>query len=124
MRPGGELGVQQDMCRVWHRQKLWNFHNGPLKEFCFANLWLVGGKCKVSWSRVCRPIASRGLGIHDLFSFSHALRLRWLWLEWTSLDKLWNGSELPVDDTDRALFAVAMKVTVRNGQQADFWNSS
>lgn len=32
--------------------------------------------------------------------------------------------ELPVDDTDRALFAAATSVTVRNGNRAAFWTSS
>lgn len=32
--------------------------------------------------------------------------------------------ELPVDDTDRALFAAATRVTVRNGRKARFWTSS
>jgi hypothetical protein len=40
------------------------------------------------------------------------LCLRWLWGQWK---KPWCGSELPVDDVDRALFAAATRVKVRNG---------
>jgi hypothetical protein len=43
---------------------------------------LHGGKCKVNWSRVCRPLKHGGLGIIDLQRFGGALRLRWLWYEW------------------------------------------
>lgn len=43
-----------------------------------------GGKCKVNWPTVCSPLENGGLGILDLNRFSRALRLRWLWLAWTS----------------------------------------
>jgi hypothetical protein len=39
---------------------------------------LQGGKCKVSWNRVCRPLNRGGLGVVDLERFGRALRLRWL----------------------------------------------
>lgn len=102
------------------------------KEFDKARrsfLWagsqgLHGGKCKVNWPRTCLPTSKGGLGIIDLDRFSRALRLRWLWYTWTSPDKPWVGSELPVDDTDRALFAAATRVSVRNGKLASFWKSS
>lgn len=50
---------------------------------CF--LWaqeeeLSGGKCKVSWSKVCSPLDKGGLGVLDLERFNSALRQRWLWL--------------------------------------------
>ena len=33
-----------------------------------------------------------GLGILDLDLFSRALRLRWLWYEWTDSDRAWVGT--------------------------------
>ena len=56
--------------------------------------------------------------------FSRALRLRWLWYEWTADDKPWVGSETLNDDTDRCLFNAATKVTVGDGHKASFWGSS
>jgi hypothetical protein len=49
---------------------------------CF--LWvgdqqLIGGKCKVNWTRSCLPKECGGLGIPNLDKFARALRLRWLW---------------------------------------------
>jgi hypothetical protein len=83
-----------------------------------------GGKCKVNWQRVCRPMNRGGLGISDLGKIGRALRLRWIWGQWKSPDKAWCGSELPTDSIDEALFAVATKVTVHNGSTAKFWQSS
>jgi hypothetical protein len=52
---------------------------------------VTGGKCKVAWAKVCRPKNMGGLGILDLEKFARALRLRWLWMEWTSPDRQWIG---------------------------------
>ena len=60
----------------------------------------------------------------DLERFGRALRLRWLWFSWTNPEKPWSTSELPVDNTDRALFAAATRVRVNNGKKALFWHSS
>lgn len=78
---------------------------------------LHGGKC-------CRPVKQGGLGVLDLERFGRALQLRWLWFTWTNTEKPWVGSELPIDDTDRALFAAATKVTINNGKKAMFWKST
>jgi hypothetical protein len=95
------------------------------KRFLWAgNQQLHGGKCKVSWARVCRPLRRGGLGILDLERFGHALRLRWLWFQWKEPDKVWAGSDLPIDSTDEALIAVATRVCVHNGKRAKFWTSS
>jgi hypothetical protein len=72
-----------------------------------GNQDLHGGQCKVNWARVCRPLHCGGLGIMDLECLSRALRIRWLWFQWKTLEKPWCQSELPVDDTDCALFAAA-----------------
>ena len=83
-----------------------------------------GGKCKVNWSRVCRPKVLGGLGILDLEKFARALRLRWLWQEWTAPDKPWVGLDTPNDDIDRRLFNAATEVTIGDGKKARFWSSS
>jgi hypothetical protein len=57
---------------------------------CFlwaGNQDLHSGKCKVSWTRVCRPLSCGGLGILDLKRFSRALRIRWLWYQWKTSEK-------------------------------------
>jgi hypothetical protein len=64
------------------------------------------------------------MGILDLDKFVHALRLCWLWLEWTALDKPWVGLETPNDEVDRSLFNVATKVTIGDRHKASFWTSS
>lgn len=95
------------------------------RRFLWAgNQEMHGGKCKVNWTKTCLPVDRGGLGVIDLERFSRALRLRWLWFSWTNPEKPWVGSEIPVDDTDRALFAAATKVTVLNGKKTSFWKSS
>jgi hypothetical protein len=37
-----------------------------------------GGRCHVSWSRVCRHIEHGGLGIRNMDKAGLALRMRWL----------------------------------------------
>jgi len=83
-----------------------------------------GGKCKVNWSKTCLPAELGGLGILELERLGRALRLRWLWYQWTNPEKPWSGADLPVDDTDRTLFAAATRVQVHNGKKALFWKSS
>ena len=83
-----------------------------------------GGSCKVSWERVCSPIEHGGLGILDLYKFSCALRLRWLWHAWNSPERPWAGTELPCDASHHALFSAATAVTIGNGKMASFWHSA
>ena len=52
---------------------------------CRAFFWagtdaVSGGKCVVSWQRVCRPKQLGGLGIMDLSKHGLDLRMRWEWL--------------------------------------------
>lgn len=84
---------------------------------------LTGGKCKVAWTNVCKPIVYGGLGIVELERFGRALRLRWLWYAWDSRSRPWEGLDLPVDKDDIALFNAATVVAVGNGQRASFWSS-
>jgi hypothetical protein len=95
------------------------------KHFLWAgHQRLHGGKCNVSWPRVCRPLTHGGLGMVDLERFGRALRLRWLWFQWKCPDNAWNGSELPIDSVDESLFAAATRVHIHNGKKAKFWTSS
>jgi hypothetical protein len=80
-----------------------------------------GGKCKVSWKKVCRPKHLGGLGIHCIESFGTALRLRWMWQKWKHQDKPWAHMTLPSTPKERALFAAATNITIGNGQTARFW---
>jgi hypothetical protein len=94
---------------------------------CF--LWagdgeITGGKCKVAWPLIARPVQVGGLGILDLERFSRALRLRWLWLAWSSNQRPWVGMKLTIDETDIALFTAATRVSVHDGRKASFWLSS
>lgn len=84
---------------------------------------LTGGKCKVSWIKVCSPTPNGGLAIIDLEKFSRALRLRWMWYSWEKREKPWKGMELPLDRDDIALFNAATRVELGNGDKALFWTS-
>lgn len=55
-----------------------------------------GGHYLVQWPKIMRPKQFGGLGILDLDLFSRALRLRWLWYQWTSPDRPWVGTTSPV----------------------------
>jgi hypothetical protein len=83
---------------------------------------ITGGKCKVNWARTTLPKNLGGLGVLNLDKFARALRLRWL--EWTTLEKAWAGTDVPCDDADRLLFANCTHITLGDGNKADFWNSS
>jgi hypothetical protein len=63
-----------------------------------------GGHCLVNWPTVARPKEWGGLGIPDLDKFGRALRLRWLWLEWTDSSRPWSGTDVPCNREDRLLF--------------------
>jgi len=83
-----------------------------------------GGHCLVRWAKTNRPKKFGGLGILDLELFSRALRLRWLWLEWTEQDRPWVGMEVPCDSVDRQLFRASTVCVVGDGRKASFWKSS
>ena len=93
-----------------------------------AFLWagcdkVTGGKCKINWERVCRPKIMGGLGILNLWKFATALRLRWLWFEWSATPKPWVGLGTPCDEADRDLFAACTTVKIGDGSKALFWKS-
>ena len=64
-----------------------------------------------------------GLGIPNLERFARALRLRWLWHEWTLPNKAWLGTKTPCDDTDHLLFAACTTISISNGKRTSFWHS-
>lgn len=95
------------------------------RRFLWAgNDEISGGKCKVGWPAVAKPVEYGGLGIIDLTAFSRALRLRWLWFQWANPERPWSGAELPIDAVDLAMFNAATVVKVNNGNKALFWKSS
>ena len=65
-----------------------------------------------------------GLGILDLEKFGRALRLRWLWQDWTDESKPWTGSELPYNKDDRLLFNASTTITIGDGAKARFWHDN
>ena len=83
-----------------------------------------GGHCLVNWTKSARPKSLGGLGILDLERFSRALRLRWLWLNWTDSNRPWAGSQIPCDKIDAALFRASTSVTVGNGLKTNFWHDA
>jgi hypothetical protein len=85
---------------------------------------ISGGKCKVNWIRTTLPKDCGGLGILDLNKFATALRLRWLWHEWTSPEKSWVGTEVPCTEKDRLLFAACTSIKIGNGHKTSFWHSA
>ena len=78
----------------------------------------------MAWKQVRRPTKLGGLGVLDIYKFSRALRLRWLWQSWKSGNKPWVGMEIPCTNTDRRLFDAATKITIGNGAKALFWHSA
>nr|XP_020175063.1 uncharacterized protein LOC109760665 [Aegilops tauschii subsp. strangulata] len=62
-----------------------------------------------------------GLGILDLEKFSRALRLRWLWHSWKSLDRPWVGMEVPCEESDKAAFSAMTMITIGDGRTTTFW---
>ncbi|KAM0919143.1 hypothetical protein ACQ4PT_008401 [Festuca glaucescens] len=85
---------------------------------------LAGGKCKIAWSKVCSPLDRGRLGLPNLSLFGRALRLRWLWYEWTYRGRPWVGMPIPCDRTDRDLFAAATRVRIGDGTKASFRDST
>ncbi|WVZ88443.1 hypothetical protein U9M48_034964 [Paspalum notatum var. saurae] len=83
-----------------------------------------GGHCLVKWTKAARPKILGGLGILDLERFSRALRLRWLWFQWTDPLRPWVGTTPPCDSTDAALFKASTEVTIGIGRLASFCHDS
>lgn len=74
----------------------------------------------------------RGLG-HGLFSqgvrgtwglMNAALRTRWCWLSRTELWRPWQGLPLDIEQLSVDIFEAATTVTLRSGQETDFWEDT
>ncbi|PVH32720.1 hypothetical protein PAHAL_9G468800 [Panicum hallii] len=78
-----------------------------------------GGRCLVRWTKTMRPKK-----FVDLDLFGRALRLRWLWFQWTAPERPWVGTEPPVNAVDKQLFRASTTVTLGDGEMASFWQSS
>ena len=83
-----------------------------------------GGHCLVNRPIVSKPKELGGLGVPDLEKFGRALRLRWLWQDWTDPTKPWASMDLPCKPADRLLFNPSTIVTLRDGKKAQFWHHS
>jgi hypothetical protein len=83
---------------------------------------ISGGKCKVAWTDVTKPVEFGGLGVIELQRFSRALRLRWLWFQWTNPEWPWNGTEVSVDLIDLALFNAVTAISIGDGRKTSFWH--
>jgi hypothetical protein len=57
----------------------------------------------------------------NLRLLNQALRLRWLWLQKTMMDKPWDGLEIGISDMATGLGLAALRCTIGNGRRASFW---
>jgi hypothetical protein len=80
-----------------------------------------GGHCLVAWGRVCRPLEIGGLSISGLKELGWALRMRWLWLDKTELDKPWSSLPMQFSKKMKAFFCIAMLTEIGNGSSTLFW---
>jgi hypothetical protein len=55
---------------------------------------ISGGKCKMNWRKKHPSKGTGRPGVLDLDKFARALRLHWLWQQWTSPDKVWEGTDV------------------------------
>ena len=76
----------------------------------------------VNWPTVNRPKDLGGLGVLDLDNFGRALRVRWLWQEWSADNKPWSGLEIPCTEMDRFFFNTSTTITIGNGRKTRFWH--
>jgi hypothetical protein len=79
-----------------------------------------GGHYLVKWQKCTRSKKLGGLGIKDPDKFSRALRLRWLWHNWSHQDKPWKHLLKITDKADRALFFCSTTVSVGDDRSTPF----
>jgi len=80
-----------------------------------------GAHCLVNWPMAIKPKELGGLGVPD--RFGRALRLRWLWQDWTEDSKPWVAMDLPCNDADRLLFNSSTTINLGDGTKARFWHN-
>jgi hypothetical protein len=78
-----------------------------------------GRHCLVAWGRVCRPLELGSLGISSL-RLGCALRLRWLWLGKTKLDKPWSSLPMQFSKKMMAFFSTTMLTEIGCGSSTLF----
>lgn len=85
-----------------------------------------GGHCAISWPTACRPFRSGGLGIPDLKISSKALRLHWMWLKRTEVQRPWIqlSTEVDSDKNLRSIFQASIRVQLGDGNAALFWEDN
>ena len=76
----------------------------------------------MKWSLVCSPLELGGLGIHDLYRQSKALKVRWLWQNASCPDKPWHGLPLPIDKEIKNLFYASTSWEIGSGTGISFWH--
>jgi hypothetical protein len=81
------------------------------------------GRCKVKWKVMCRSSSLSGLGVLNLIIFSHALCVRWPWLEWTDPESPWVGPKLPRNKEGTGLFYSLTEVTIGDEKKAGFFSA-
>jgi hypothetical protein len=69
-------------------------------------------------------MALGGMGILDLKLFSSALRLRWLWLQRTKLNRVWSLLPVKKDPTTTAFFHASTLLVLGDGQSFKFWQDA
>jgi len=80
-----------------------------------------GGCCLVAWEKVSRPLDFGGLGIINLEVMAWALQARWQWHKKTRTDRPWIDLELPSHPNSLALFSIAVRTELGNGNNTLFW---
>jgi hypothetical protein len=91
-----------------------------------AFLWkgttaVSGGQCRLAWPRVCRPTALGSLGFPNLELMGLVLRLQWLWMKRTEIDKPWLSLTEPTDKSLADIFHYSVVVWVGDGASTLFW---
>jgi hypothetical protein len=105
-------------------RKFYNAMDKLKKRFLWAGSQeLHGGKCKINWLRVCRPLQYGGFGITDLGWFGRAMRLGWLWVSRSSRTSNATRSYQWTMLMRPCLFTAATRVTVLNKHTAKFWTT-
>lgn len=129
-RPGRLILVNQVMrARPMHHLIIAEAPKWALERVdkgCRAFFWagseeINGGKCVVSWPRVCRPKYLGGLGVMDLSKHGLALRLRWEWLRRMDDSRPWQGLNLAPDKQVRTAFNSLVQWHVGKGDRILFW---
>lgn len=96
---------------------------------CRAFVWqgedeINGGHCLLPWSKVCRPLEVRGLGILNLQFFGTALQCRWRWLRWAPQPRPWSLTQIGDDQDAIFLCNAAMFIKLGDGFRAKFWSDN